>query len=274
MDTLTFLGLEPTDDPCRWLLPVRPPVCSSIGALFGGCGLAAGVEAMEQATGRPLIWATAQFLDYARPPEVLDVVVTESVRGHQMSQARATLTTDGREIVTVVGALGTRSLELSGAWAIRPDVPEPEDCPLRPTRRGYRGGIVERIESRVALGRPAGAFPGLPGDGRSALWLRLADLDPGAGLLAVIGDYVPFGISQATGQPVGGSSLDNTLRVVNAESAAGWILADIRLHAVDRGFAHGLVHLWSAGGRLLATAAQSAIVRRWEDHAELVRPEY
>jgi len=274
LDTLTFLGLEPTDDPTHWLLPVTPPICSSIGALFGGCGLAAGVEAMEQATGRPLIWATAQFLDYARPAEVLDVMVTEAVRGHQMSQARATLSSSGREIVTVVGALGRRQLELQGAWAIRPEVPAPEDCPRRPLRRGHSGGLAERIDSRIAMGRPIDAFPGPPGEGRSALWLQVADLHPGAGLLAVVGDYVPFGISQATGQPMGGSSLDNTLRVVNAASATGWILADVRLHAVDRGFAHGLVHLWSADGRLLATAAQSAIVRRWQDHAELVRPEY
>ncbi|MDQ1356726.1 MAG: hypothetical protein QOG44_1099, partial [Acidimicrobiaceae bacterium] len=33
--------------------------------MFGGCGLAAGVAAMEHASGRPAIWATAQYLSYA-----------------------------------------------------------------------------------------------------------------------------------------------------------------------------------------------------------------
>ena len=95
MDTLTFLGLQATEDPWCWRLPVVPSISSGMGALFGGCGLAAGVEAMERATGRPLVWATAQFFDYARPPSIIDIAVTEVVRGHQVSQALASLRVTG-----------------------------------------------------------------------------------------------------------------------------------------------------------------------------------
>jgi acyl-CoA thioesterase len=40
-----------------------------------------------------------------------------------------------------------------------------------------------------------------------------------------------------------------------------WVLADIRIHAVHSGFAHGRVHLFAQDGALLATASQSLIVR-------------
>src|ERR1700690_1234660 len=90
MDALTFFGLEPTSNPNSWRLVVVPSLISGTGALFGGCGLGAAIEVMEQVTGRPCIWATAQFLSYARPPASLDLDVTEAVRGHQISQARVT----------------------------------------------------------------------------------------------------------------------------------------------------------------------------------------
>jgi acyl-CoA thioesterase-2 len=35
------------------------------------------------------------------------------------------------------------------------------------------------------------------------------------------------------------------------------------VHAVARGFGHGLVHMFAEDGTLLATASQSCIVRNW-----------
>ncbi len=95
MDALTFYGLEPTDDPLRWRLPVVPQVCSGFGALFGGAGLGASIEVLERVTGRPLVWATAQFLQFARPPSVVELDINEEVRGHATSQARVLARVDG-----------------------------------------------------------------------------------------------------------------------------------------------------------------------------------
>ena len=67
--------------------------------------------------------------------------------------------------------------------------------------------------------------------------------------LSIIGDFVPFGISQALGQRAGGNSLDNTLRVAS-RAPTEWVLADIRVHAIADGFGHGLVHLWAEDGTL------------------------
>jgi acyl-CoA thioesterase len=37
------------------------------------------------------------------------------------------------------------------------------------------------------------------------------------------------------------------------------------VHGVERGFGHGLVHMFAEDGTLLATASQSCIVRFWKD---------
>src|SRR5258708_21739205 len=132
MDALTSFGLEPTADANSWQLPVVPRLISGTGALVGGCGLGAAIEVMEQVTGRPCIWATAQFLSFARPPAELELDVVEAVRGHQISQARVTARVGDREILTVVGALGHRPEPLTVPWSTRPDVPPPADCPPRP----------------------------------------------------------------------------------------------------------------------------------------------
>ncbi len=265
MDAVAFYGLERTDDPGHWRLPVVPSLCSGLGALFGGCGLGACVEALEQATGRPLVWATGQYLSYARPPAVLDIRVDEVVRGHQVSQARAVARVDGQEILTVNAALGHRTVPHTGAWAEMPVVRRPEDCPPREILERHEGSIMDRTEMRMADARSFDDLDGTPGSGRCSLWVRLPGLlEVSSAALSIVGDYVPFGISQALGQRAGGNSLDNTLRVAH-RVPTDWILADIRVHAIADGFGHGLVHLWAEDGTLLGTASQSTIVRNWRD---------
>jgi acyl-CoA thioesterase II len=260
MDATGFFGLERTGDPRAWRMKVVPELCSGMGALFGGCGLGAAIEALEVTTGRPLVWATAQYLSFARPPSVIDVGIVEAVRGHQVSQARAVACVDGEEILTVNAALGQRELRWSGAWAVRPVVPPPDECRPRVLQERHQGSIMDRLEMRLAHARDFEALDGRPGDGRSALWVHLPDLDMSAAALAIVGDYVPFGIGQALGRRTGSNSLDNTLRVAS-RAPTEWILADVRVHAVADGFGHGLVHLWSEDGTLLGTASQSAMVR-------------
>ena len=248
---------------------MTPGVCTPGGFLFGGCGLGAAIAALEATTERPLVWATAQYLSYARPPEVLDLDVIVSVSGHQVTQARVVGHVADREVITVNAALGRRSAEHDGTWAIMPDVPSPDECSRRELRLTTDGdSLPDRLDVRLALGRNMSELPGegMPG-GRSALWAKLPDvLDMSSASLAILGDYVPFGIGQALGLPAGGNSLDNTLRI-GRQVRSEWVLLDVRVHQVSNGFGHGDVHLWSQGGDLLATASQSAIVRLWPDMA-------
>lgn len=266
MDARSWLGLEPTHNPNRWVLPVTDGIATHGRFLFGGCGLAAAVEALEGTTGRPLIWATAQYLSFAMVGEVVDLDVTVAVEGHQITQARAVGHVAQREIFTVNAALGRRPYDGTGQWERMPEMPRPEDLPLRTSRfSDDERTLMRRMEQRLAKGRTweeLEAEPG-PGDGKAAMWVRLPELlDMSAAALAILGDFVPFGISQALGRLGGGNSLDNTLRVVQVVPTE-WVLLDVQVHAVHHGFGHGLVHLWSEDGTLLATASQSTIVRHW-----------
>ncbi len=265
MDAVEFFGLVPTDDPQRWRMPVVRGLCAGFGGLFGGAALGAAIEVLEQVTDRPLVWATAQYLAFARPPDVVELEALEVVRGHHSSQARVLARVGGQEIFTVLAALGRRDVAGDGQWALRPDVPPVAASPARPVPARMRGSIGERLEMRVANARPIEALDGTPGDGRSALWVRLPGIPASAAALAVVADYVPFGIGQALGQPTSSNSLDNTLRMVGPSHLhpTEWVLADIRVQAVGDGFGHGVVHLWAEDGTLLGTASQSAIVRRW-----------
>lgn len=265
MDARAWLGLEPTHNPMRWVLPVTPGVSTGGGFLFGGCGLGAAVAAMEAVTGRPVVWATAQYLSYAKLPSMLDVDVTVAVQGRHVSQARAVGHVGDREILTVNAALGARPLDVERVWTAAPDVPKPDDCLPRPPswRNPGTESIMDRLDVRLANARSWDELEGQPmADGRSALWARvpdLMDLSSGASL-AILGDYVPFGIGQALGRVGGGTSLDNTLRVYRL-APTEWVLLDIRIQAVAHGFGHGVVHLWAQDGTLLATASQSTMVR-------------
>jgi acyl-CoA thioesterase II len=268
MDAQKFFGLERADGANRWRMEVHEGLIAGTGALFGGCGLGAAIECMEQDTGRPCVWATAQYLSYARPPSVLELDVREVVRGHQISQARVIAHVGDEEILTVVAALGQRpNSPFDGEWSTRPDVAAPDECPPRIRMPHQHGTIGERMHMRIASGRNPDDLDGAPGTGNSALWVHVPEmLDMSSAALAIIGDYVPFGIGQALGRRAGGNSLDNTLRVAK-RVPTDWVLADIRVHAVHDGFGHGLVHLWAEDGTLLGTASQSTIVRGWRgDH--------
>lgn len=266
MDTVEFLGLKSSHNPFRWHLEVVPHISTSVNFLFGGCGLAAAISAMEATTGRNLIWATAQYLSYARPGEVMDIDVTVSVSGHQMTQARAVCHVGEREILTVNAALGDRPLDMHGQFEAIPVVPPPDACPLFIHRGLQEGSINERIEKRLVKGRQIATLDKTVGDGQTLMWARIPGVIQGvdASALAVLGDYIPLGVSQAMGIRGGGNSLDNTLRVVRLVPTE-WVLLDIRIHAIDRGFAHGLVHMFAENGTLMATASQSCIVRFWKD---------
>jgi acyl-CoA thioesterase II len=237
------------------------------GFLFGGCGLGAAISAMEGTSGRRCVWATGQYLAYAKPSEFVDIDVTLAVEGHQITQARAVCHVGNREVLTVNAALGDRAFERSGQWEQLPTgIPRPDECRPRPHRLPVTGRIHDRLEQRLVKGRDLDELEGTPGDGQTLMWARIPDVIEGvdATTLAVLGDFVPMGVGQGLGIRGGGNSLDNTLRVARLVPTE-WVLLDIRVHAVERGFGHGLVHMFAEDGTLMATASQSCIVRYWRD---------
>jgi acyl-CoA thioesterase len=264
MDRL-FFDLRATHNPHRWYLPLTPDICVGRPGdmfMFGGVGLASAIAAMERTTGRPLVWATAQYLSYAQPPNVVDLDVWTPSVGKYNTQARVISHVGDKEILTVNAALGARPSELSKQWLTMPDVPPPQDCEAAEHWRGDEGGLHGRIEIRVAKGhygfdRVGVAEP----EGRLLMWLRpKGDFAIDAAMLAVFADHVPSGIGNALGRNAGGNSLDNTLRIRRIVPT-DWVLCDIRILGVHGGFGHGAMYLFAQDGELMATASQSLIVR-------------
>jgi len=269
MDARQFLGIAPVGDDLHWRMVVEPDLATPGKFLFGGCGLGAGLVALEAASGRPTVWATAQYLSYAPTGSTVDYEVTLAVEGRNVSQARAVARVEGREILTVNAALGIGHEEIGGVWVQRPTVPPPEECPERRLPQMFTNSILDRIDVRVAKGRMFEDLKGSTGDPDSALWARVpGHLEPSAATLAIFGDYVSGGVSQPLGRRTMARSLDNTLRVAQLRPTE-WVLCDIRIHAIIDGYAQGNAYLWAQDGTLLATASQSMSIKFWPDDAPM-----
>ena len=266
MDSRSFLGLQATHNPYRWYLPVERKLCTGGNFLYGGAGLGAAISALEGSTGRKLIWSTAQYLSYARPGEVMDIDVIVPVTGNAITQARVVAHVGEREILVVNAALGDRDFPYSGQWETAPEAPRPEDCREYEHRYTTEESIHDFMEERMVKVRTHGQLDGTQNDGHTVMWTRLPQVIDGvdAATLGVLGDFVPRGVGQSLGILGGGNSLDNTLRVGNLVPTE-WVLVDIKMHGVGRGFGHGLVHMYAEDGTLMATASQSCIARVHKD---------
>lgn len=264
-----FFDLQPTHNPHRWFMPLTDAVCvgpPGSSFMYGGIGLASAIAAMERTCERPVVWATAQYLSYARPGSVVDLDVWVPVSGKYNSQARVIGHVGDQEIFTVNAALGARPNPVSHQWVTMPDMPRPEDCE-RSLLWGDQGtNLNSRLDVRMAKGRYGeGPRDGtLSPDGRLVMWIRtIDDFTIDSSVLAVFADYVPSGVGAALGRNGGGNSLDNTLRIVRIVPTR-WVLADIHIQAVHGGFAHGDMRLFAETGELMAMASQSVIARFME----------
>ena len=120
MSAPQFFDLQATHNPHRWYLPLTPAVC--VGSrdnlfMFGGVGMASAITALERTCERPVIWATAQYLSYARPPSIVDIDVWIPTEGKYNTQARVTGHVGDKEIFTVNAALGSRDWNLASEWS-------------------------------------------------------------------------------------------------------------------------------------------------------------
>ena len=133
--------------------------------MFGGCGLGAAVSAMEAVCDRPVVWATAQYLSFAMVGEIMDLDVTVAVAGKRTSQARAVGRVGDREILTVNAALGSKDIKIDEQWRTMPEVPNPQDCPLRSDMVADSESIMGRLNIRWQS-CTTGAFGAVGADSR------------------------------------------------------------------------------------------------------------
>lgn len=256
---LAALGLRLDEDAAHATLPVTPRLCTPFGFLYGGTGIAACAAAAEAVTGRPLVWVTTQFVDNAFAGEQVDLDVTVVAAGRATSQTQVRATVGDRVVLLAATAHTDRPEAEVVHWGAMPAVPDPEACvPFRfpfPPRLGT--SFMDDLDRRV----PA-VQPGLA-EGRVAMWVRVPGWpvwSPAA--MAFVADIVPMAVNEALGREPGGTSLDNTLRVVRAgRPGGGWVLLDIEAQGFGRSIGHGQVRVWSPEGDLLAVGSQSCIIR-------------
>lgn len=256
--------LRPTERDGRFRCTFSRQLLAPPGHLQGGAGLGLAIAAMERASGRPIAWATAQYLRFLMGRAELEISVTLEVEGHQTTQARAVIheASSGDEILMVLGVLGRRTTAFDGHWLQMPDVPRALDCPVYDVfahRPGHVGGV---LDVRRASGRQGLEVLGAPGSADSAMWVRFArgNHEHTPGELTFIGDLLPVGFNEPYGSLYAGSSIDNTLRF-GPRSTGEWVLLDCRMEQTANGFGYGRGHLWSERGELLGTASQTMVMR-------------
>ena len=255
-----FLELTHPVDTLRWRLPVVEKTTGGRGSLFGGVGLAAGIVALEQASNKPIIWATGQYLSLTQQPVMLDLEVILPAVGRSVTQGRVVGHLEEQEVITILGACGSRPKLHEGMWEGMPDAPKPESCEAS-NREHESESLHQHVEIRMARGMFGFSGQGQPTkDGQSLFWVRMPEVKHDAGALAIMADYMPSCIGNALGEVIGCTSLDNTIRFANLVESE-WVLCDNRVEFIGNGFAYGTVHMWSDTGTLMATASQSMIVR-------------
>jgi acyl-CoA thioesterase len=268
VSTFDLLDLHPTDVPTRFALPVRKELCTPFGFLYGGSGIAASVEAAERASGRPLQWITTQFIGSPAPGETVDLEVTLPAHGKATSQAQTVGTvTDPqgrtRPVFTSLSAHTERPGGDVAGFLTMPEVPGPHDCPPMAElfAVAMAGTFFDHLERRVAAGRFAVDAVDDPQTGPMAMWCRLhGDRIGSAATQAFVADVVPLAVCAALGSLPGGTSLDNTVRVIDPEPSE-WVLLELVPEGYHRSIGHGSLRLWSADGRLIGTAQQTCIIR-------------
>ncbi len=263
--TSPYIDLRATHNDHRWYLPLSESLCVGPKGhrfMFGGVGMGAAIAAMERTCGRRAIWATAQYLSYARPGSVVDIDVRVPAHGKTVSQARVIAHVGDKEILTVNAALGERPGGVSHQWVEAPKALPPAECPESHRWEGQDEGLHGQFEVRIAAGDDTGdRMSGPSADGRRLIWIRPRSGEPiDSAMLAVMADHVPSGAGAALGRDAGGNSLDNTIRFLEPEPTE-WVLGDISIIATANGFAHGAIRLFADSGKLLATASQSMILR-------------
>jgi acyl-CoA thioesterase-2 len=254
-----FLGLRLGADGAPSILPVTPQLCTPFGFLYGGSGLAACAVAAEAATDRPLVWITTQYVANAFPGQQVELATEVVVAGRATSQTHVHGTVDGRTVLHATTAHTDRPPGELHWWGEMPLVSPPETgVPfVLPFDRATDDSFVHRMERFMPPEQPA-----LVAQGRAALWVRVPEWPIGSpASQGFVADIVPMAISLALGRSPGGTSLDNTVRIVLDEQTEDWVLLDIESEGMHRSVGHGRVRLWRRDGTLIGVGTQSCIVR-------------
>ncbi len=266
-----FLGLTATGEPGRYEFTVQNHLARLDGRLYGGTAIAVSIAAAELVSDRDALWMTTQFVATAPADEVISVHAEVLAPGRRTNQLRVTGTDEsGAVMFASLGATGRHKPDgLTGTFEHAPIVSPPKASASRegPFAMMLRNAGIENapalpsgvgFTSVIEFSEPTVESHPDPGPGRLCMWARRRDRVPiTAATASFIADMVPLAIAHGCGVVAGGLSLDNTIRI-GAFEPTEWVLVDIRAHLAAGNYGHGVAHLWSESGQLLATASQTA----------------
>jgi acyl-CoA thioesterase len=185
----------------------------------------------------------------------------ERLVGDRVTQLALTGRVEGEVVLRGIAATGSRNDVPLVAVEAMPTVPPPESLPVLRAHHDAGNDVHRNVEIRVARGR-LGIFSRAPvsPDGHVHAWMRPTQGVVDAAMLGLMADFVPSTTSNALGVRSGGSSLDNTLRIVRIVPTRR-VLCDIVITAIADGIAHGGANLFAEDGTLMAIASQSFLPR-------------
>lgn len=245
-----------------WRLAVHGGVTSGANALFGGGATAAALIAAREVAPQPLRWAAAHFGALAKAGAEVELTTKVISSGRTMTHVEVRGEVEKREAFVVRVAAGDRPAHpVQGQWVDAPSVggvddATPFDHPV------HADTWAARFDWRLA-------GSGDSGDPWAAWWVRPREGDGCDPLVvvAVLTDYVTYGVGRALGEPMGGLSIDNVLRLHDLGSVDEdrvWLLLEVRPEAIGGGFGHGAARLFTKTGKLVATGTQSMVVNNWD----------
>jgi acyl-CoA thioesterase len=240
--------------------------------MWGGVSLAAAMLVAERATRRESICAVLQYIRPVKPGARLDLRV-QPQSGFRISQVQVAgylgndLAVTGLVSLRVPGAPAGPDLPDAQYVSYPDEIPGPEDCEPRHLPTKEQGDtILGRFEQRWARPQRHGLGDGIPGRGRSALWMRFGEpIEKGPGPLAVLADMAPVAIGEAIGLHSNGTSLDNTMRFAHPWRGSDWVLMDVQVESIVGSVAQMSVRMFDEDGHLVALGSQSAAIRLYGD---------
>jgi acyl-CoA thioesterase len=236
------------------MLPVMP--AATVGPeyaahVMGGAALATAVDALQEESGQPLLWATVQFLAPSQNAEELTIQCEQIGGGQSIGQWTATVRMRDLVIQRVSAAVGAREPSEPKTFAVMPDIPKPDDLPEKlPDPNGSPSNLIGQVERRIAMEDHD--------RGIEAVWTRSrAGFALDATFLAVVSDF----FLGAHPQTRTGTSLDATFRFIQS-APPGWVLSVTELAAFERGTVSGHARHFSEDGKLLAISSQTGVLPR------------
>lgn len=213
--------------------------------------MAAAIEAAERFTDKSLLWATIQFLSGGKLGDQIEISVEQMGGGRSVAQVGVRLMAEGKLLQHVSAALGGRTGFSDSQFAIMPDLPAPEECPIKNDDAFLdQNNLISQFERRTALECSE--------TGIEHMWIRpMFETEITAAILGITSDF----ILGAHRQTRGGTSLDNTLRV-HSRRATEWILCSAQISGFSSGTASGVLYQFAQDGTLLSTSSQTGLMPR------------